>query len=291
MGSTLFLVLAAVAVLSALGVVFNKNVVHSALSLLVNFGALAILYFMLNAQFLGIAQILVYAGAIVVLFLFVVMLIGASAGEPLGSWLSGRNIFLIALGLVLLTVVGTAVFENLGTLGERGSFTPEITEEFGQTEAIARVLFTDHTLAFQLVAVLLSVGVIGVVWLAQHQQRQRFRSVVAVLDAGWAEEAQRYGADLLRVNWLKKPALFDFDWVEIVQATDEEVERFVSMIRNDTDRWRLSRYRQMPAFVAAGSPLSENSTRLLRDTFGEVRLNQDPAQFPSVTQEPVLATV
>jgi NADH-quinone oxidoreductase subunit J len=290
MGSTLFLILAAVAVLSALGVIFNKNVVHSALSLLVNFGALAVLYFMLNAQFLGIAQVLVYAGAIVVLFLFVVMLIGAEAGEPLGSWLNGRNIFLIVLGLVLLTVIGTAVFENLGMLGERGEFTPDIAQQFGQTEAIATVLFTEHTLSFQLVAVLLSVGIIGVVWLAQHQQRQRFRNVVAVLDSGWSEEAQRYGSDLLRVNWLKKPALFDFDWAEIVQATDEDVERFVSMIRNDTDRWRLSRYRQMPVLVATGCPLSENSTRLLEDTFGEVRLNQDPAQLPSVTKEPVLAT-
>ena len=176
MALTLFFVLAAVSVLAALGVIFNKNVVHSALSLLVNFGALAVLYFMLNAQFLGIAQILVYAGAIVVLFLFVVMLIGADLGEPVDSWLNGRNIFLIVLGLALLTVIGTAVFENVTFLGAQGNFTSEVAQNFGQTQAIATVLFTQYVLSFQLIAVLLSVGIIGVVWLAQHQQRQKFRN-------------------------------------------------------------------------------------------------------------------
>jgi len=289
MGLTLFFIVAAIAVLSALGVIFNKNVVHSALSLLVNFGTLAFFYFMLNAQFLGIAQILVYAGAIVVLFLFVVMLIGADLGEPIGSWLNGRNLFLIALGLVLLTVIGTAVFENV-VLGSPGDFTPEVTAESGQTQAIATVLFTDHVLSFQLVAVLLSVGIIGVVWLAQHQQRQKFRNVVAVLDSAWAEPAQRQGTDLLRVNWLKKPSPFDFDWVEIVQASDEEVERFVAMVRSDTDRWRLSRYPQMSCLVAKEARLSDKTVDLLRDTFGEVKLNQDPLLLPSALKQPELAT-
>jgi NADH-quinone oxidoreductase subunit J len=290
MGLTLFFIVAAIAVLSALGVIFNKNVVHSALSLLVNFGTLAFFYFMLNAQFLGIAQILVYAGAIVVLFLFVVMLIGADLGEPIGSWLNGRNIFLIVLGLVLLTVIGTAVFENV-VLGSPGAFTPEVAAESGQTQAIATVLFTEHALSFQLVAVLLSVGVIGVIWLAQHQQRQKFRSVVAVLDSAWAEPAQRQGTDLLRVNWLKSSSPFDFDWAEIVHASDEEVERFVAMVRSDTDRWRMSRYPQMTCLVAKGVYLSEKTIDLLRETFGEVKLNQDPLLLPSTLKQPELATV
>ena len=67
-GQIFFLIVAAISVISALGVIFNRNVVHSALFLLMNFGTLAVFYFMLNAQFLGVAQILVYAGAIVVLF-------------------------------------------------------------------------------------------------------------------------------------------------------------------------------------------------------------------------------
>jgi len=166
MGQLFFLIVAAISVVAALGVIFNRNVVHSALSLLVNFCSLAVLYFMLNAQFLAVAQILVYAGAIVVLFLFVVMLLGAELGEKISSWLTVQNAFLAALGIILLTVVGTAVFENYIN-GARGDFTVEAVQEYGQVQMIGSVLFTDYALAFQLVAVLLSVGIIGVVWLAQ----------------------------------------------------------------------------------------------------------------------------
>jgi len=270
---TLFLILAAISVIAAFGVIFNRNVVHSALSLLVNFATIAVLYFTLNAQFLGIAQVLVYAGAIVVLFLFVVMLLGADLGEAIPSWITGRNIFLAVLGLILLTVIGTAVFENVIS-GMQGNFTQNISEDFGQTQAIAAVLYTEYTLPFQLVAVLLTVGVIGVVWLAQHQQRHRFRKVVAVLDSAWEDEAQRDGDDLLRVNWLKREAIFDFDWIEIIRATDEDVERFTRQVGNDPDEWRRSGYRQMRCIVEPGSNLSENTLRLLRSIFGEVQVKK-----------------
>jgi NADH-quinone oxidoreductase subunit J len=267
----IFFVVAAVAVLAALGVIFNRNVVHSALSLLLHFGSLAFLYFLLNAQFLGVAQILVYAGAIVVLFLFVVMLIGADLGEPVGSWLSGQNIFLMVLGLILLTVVGTAVFENAFP-GSKGTMTPEVVAQAGQVQVIAAKLFTEYTLPFQLVAVLLTVGVIGVVWLAQHQQRQKFRQVVAVLDAGWPGEAQQVHPDKLRVNWLRRPKLFDFDWVEIKQATDADVTRFAGQISQDTDNWRGMRYPQMVCLVAPEAGLSADTMRQLQEQFGEVRV-------------------
>ena len=269
----MFLILAAVAILSALGVIFNRNVVHSALSLLLHFCTLAILYFSLNAQFLGIAQVLVYAGAIVVLFLFVVMLVGSDLGEPVNSWLSGQNIFLGILALILLTVIGTAVFEYAAQ-GESSNFSPQFNEQFGQTEAIAGVLFTKYTLPYQLVAVLLSVGVIGVVWLAQHQQRQNFREVVAVLDADWAAETERVGVDKQRVNWLRRQKLFDFDWVEIVNATDEDVDNFAVQIGNDTDDWRQLRYPQMQCVISPQCALSENTLRILKNTFGEVRVGE-----------------
>jgi len=168
----LFFVVAAVSVVAAFGVIFNKNLIHSVLCLLINFGALAVLYVMLNAQFLGIVQILVYAGAIVVLFLFVVMLLGAELGEKVTTWLTLRNAFLVALSLVLLTIVGTAVFENY-VQGAKGDFTPEAVQQFGQVQLVGAVLFTDYVLSFQLVGVLLSVGVIGVVWLAQQFQKSK----------------------------------------------------------------------------------------------------------------------
>lgn len=273
LGQIIFYAVAAVAILAALGVIFNKNVVHSALFLLVNFSSLAFLYFLLNAQFLGVAQILVYAGAIVVLFLFVVMLIGADLGEPVKSWINGRNIFLAVLALILMTVVGTAVAENL-VLGQPGSdMTPDAVAQFGQTEMIAAALFTKYTLPFQLVAVLLSVGIVGVVWLAQHQQRQKFRQVVAVLDAGWDGESEKVNYDMLRVNWLRRPKLFDFDWIEIVRASDEDVNRFAAQIGGDDDRWRGQRYPQMVCVVSPDCHLSETTLFKLRQMFGEVQIS------------------
>lgn len=273
LGQIIFYAVAAVAILAALGVIFNKNVVHSALFLLVNFSSLAFLYFLLNAQFLGVAQILVYAGAIVVLFLFVVMLIGADLGEPVKSWVNGRNIFLAVLALILMTVVGTAVAENL-VLGQPGSdMTPDAVAQFGQTEMIAAALFTKYTLPFQLVAVLLSVGIVGVVWLAQHQQRQKFRQVVAVLDAGWDGESEKVNYDMLRVNWLRRPKLFDFDWIEIVRASDEDVNRFAAQIGGDDDRWRGQRYPQMVCVVSSDCHLSETTLFKLRQMFGEVQIS------------------
>jgi NADH-quinone oxidoreductase subunit J len=176
MEQTLFLILAAIAVIAAFGVVFNKNVVHSALSLLVNFLVLAILYFMLNAQFLAIVQILVYAGAIVVLFLFVVMLLGAELGEQVSQWVTWRNLFLVGLGLILLTFIGTAVFENTSvfqTTGKTGDLSQTAVEQYGQTQMISRALFTDYLLAFELASVLLLVGIVGVVWLARQSKKRK----------------------------------------------------------------------------------------------------------------------
>lgn len=92
---------------------------------------------------------------------------------------------------------------------------------------------------------------------------------VAVLDKDWEEErASQEG--VVRVNWLKRQALFDFDRVEIRRATDYEVERFAIAVGNDTDPQRSSRYHWMPCRVARACALSENTLRILRATFGEV---------------------
>ena len=169
------MILAAILVVSAFAVIFNRNVVHSALALLVNFCTLAAVYFILNAQFLAIVQILVYAGAIVVLFLFVVMLLGAELGETVTTWLTVRNGVMVLLGVAMLTIIGGAVLENPYVFqreGKTGELTQEMVQEFGQVEVIGSFLFTDYILPFHLIAILLTVGVIGILWLA-HQQKQK----------------------------------------------------------------------------------------------------------------------
>jgi len=163
----LFLLVAGVALVAALGVIFNRNAVYSALSLLVNFASLAVLFLMLNAQFIAVTQVIVYAGAIVVLFLFVVMLLGAGGPTRPRNWLDRRTLFVVGAALVLLTLIGTAVFE--GTIGgASGTATPEMVAEVGQTQALGTVLFTEYLLPFELASIVLLVGMIGAVVLGQR---------------------------------------------------------------------------------------------------------------------------
>jgi len=105
-----------------------------------------------------------------------------------------------------------------------------------------------------------------------HQSREFVEGwVVARLDNTMTQELVQQNG-VLRVNWLSRRALFDFDEVEIIQATDEEVERFAVQVGNDTDRLRKPRYQQMRCVVSADCGLSENSHRILRRMFGSVEL-------------------
>jgi len=92
------------------------------------------------------------------------------------------------------------------------------------------------------------------------------QGVTAVLDNGWAEP--HIQDDTLRVNWLERRELFDFDRAEIIQAIDEDVERFAMQVGNDMDQMRKHRYLQIQCDIAPGCYLSENSLRILRHTFG-----------------------
>jgi hypothetical protein len=93
--------------------------------------------------------------------------------------------------------------------------------------------------------------------------------VIAVLDAGWGGAEHRY-QNQLRINWLKRRTLLDMTRVEIVQATDEEVERFAVQVGNDTDPYRRQYYKQAPCFIGSKCELSENTLRILRSQFGRV---------------------
>ena len=171
----LFFVLAATSVVAGLGVIFNRNAVYSALSLLVNFASLAVLYVMLNAQFLAAVQIIVYAGAIVVLFLFVVMLLGASGEMRPRSWLNWGTAAIVGIALVLLTLLGTVVYEGfIG--GATGVATPQHVAEVGQTQALGAALFTKYLLPFELASIVLLVGMVETVVLGQRWQATLRRS-------------------------------------------------------------------------------------------------------------------
>mgnify|MGYP000932234870 FL=1 len=157
MSFVLFFTLALIAIAAAAGLVTARNPVHSALFLLLNFASLAVMYLMLNAQFLAAAQIIVYAGAIVVLFLFVIMLMGWRVTDtvaPARAWTRGLA---VGLGVLLVAALAYAALTPLASAVTTGA------PDGGSTQAIGGALFTSYLLPFELTSVLLLVGIVGAI--------------------------------------------------------------------------------------------------------------------------------
>ena len=158
-GPILFFILAAITIAAALGMVLSQNAVHSALFLVMNFTAIAVFYIVLNAPFIAMVQITVYAGAIMVLFLFVIMLLGAEqlrgvrGGERWQQVLAG----VLALALVLVGVFGAIVVQ-------RGTVTPGAATLIDTSPtALGLRLFEAYVLPFEITGILLLAAMIGVV--------------------------------------------------------------------------------------------------------------------------------
>ncbi|MHB1844642.1 MAG: NADH-quinone oxidoreductase subunit J family protein [Deltaproteobacteria bacterium] len=156
----LFWVFAALAVLGGLGVIASKNPVHGAMSLVGALFALAGLYLLLDAQLLAALQVLVYAGAVMVLFLFVLMLLNLSPGD-LGP---GRFGFGKLLGALSAAGITTAIVLTLAKLPTRDVRAPS---DFGTVAAVGRVLYRDFTLPFEATSLLLLAAIIGAVVVAK----------------------------------------------------------------------------------------------------------------------------
>ena len=162
MEMVIFFVLAVVALAAGVGVIIQRNAVRSALFLLVNFCCLAGLYLLLNAQFVALVQVIIYAGAIVVLFLFVVMLLGMENAEEAPDprryqWIAG-----VLLGILLLAGVAWALFVTVG-----GSVQPLIRTD--NVREIGAAMLTDFAIPFELASIVLLVAIIGAVVLAKQR--------------------------------------------------------------------------------------------------------------------------
>ncbi|NLD78417.1 MAG: NADH-quinone oxidoreductase subunit J [Acidimicrobiales bacterium] len=168
METAVFVAGALVCLLGAFGLVTSENPVHAALSLVGTLIGIAVLFIAQDAEFLAAVQIIVYAGAIVVVFLFVIMLIGVETSEDLRvEPLAGQRAAAVVASLVL--AVGLVGVFLLGEItGEPGAIAPHVEGE-PNTEALGRVLFTDYLLAFEITSVLLVIGVVGAVTLARHR--------------------------------------------------------------------------------------------------------------------------
>jgi NADH-quinone oxidoreductase subunit J len=161
-----FIVLAPLAVVTALGVVLSRNAVYSALLLVVNFFCLAGFYVLLEAQFVAAVQVIVYAGAIMVLFLFVLMLLGTGNEVPLKETFRGQRpaAVLLTLGLVV-AIVGAL----LAGVFDAQPASLAAANEGGNVEAVGRILFTRYTFAFETTGILLVVAAVGALVLGKRQ--------------------------------------------------------------------------------------------------------------------------
>ena len=165
----IFYIFAALSILGGLGILFLRNPIHCALSLVGTFFCLGAIYVMLNAEFVAVIQVLVYAGAIMVLFLFVLMLLSSKDIELYANkWPTGK----ILAGLLSLGIfVQIASLFTAGELqlGPKGAYPLDVLEEVGSIALIGRLLFTDYILSFEIIAVLLLVAVIGAVVIAKRR--------------------------------------------------------------------------------------------------------------------------
>jgi len=167
----LFFVLAVVAVLTAIGLLVSRNAVYAALFLVLNFATVAVFYLLLGAPFIAMAQVTVYAGAIMVLFLFVIMLLGVEK-LPRGQVLPWQRPLAIALSIVLLAEAGFLLFQRLQIT--TGLANP--SAEVNSVEAVRTLglpLFNQYLLPFEVTSVLLLVAMIGAIVLTKKEKGEQ----------------------------------------------------------------------------------------------------------------------
>ncbi len=174
-----FWILGTVAVIGAIGVVAAPKAVYSALALASTMIALAIIYVAQDALFLGVVQVVVYTGAVMMLFLFVLMLIGVDSAQSLVETIRGQRIAAVLAGLgfgvLLIAGIGSGVtggFQgfaqpNAGSTGRSASLAPE-----GNVEGLAQLIFTRDLWAFELTSALLITAALGAMVLAHRERLQ-----------------------------------------------------------------------------------------------------------------------
>ena len=208
-----FVVAAAACLVGAVGVVVSRNPVHAALSLVATLFGIAVLFVAQEAHFLAAVQVIVYAGAIVVLFLFVLMLLGVDRSEDLRiEPIGGQRIAALVMGLAILALPLLAIASTEGeATGARpaaqgvaadGSPTEadgdRLTDGVADIDQLGESLFTDYLFAFEITSVLLVIAVVGAVLMARKARRADLVDdpLVAAAEAEAAAAAQPSGDDV-----------------------------------------------------------------------------------------------
>ena len=167
----LFIILAAVAIASAVGLLVSRNAVYAALYLVLNFACVAVYYLLLGAPFIALAQVTVYAGAIMVLFLFVIMLLGADK-LPRAQVLPWQRPLAIVLAAFLLIEAGFLLFQRLQLTATLAN--PEASvNTTAALQILGKALFTGYLLPFEVTSVLLLVAMVGVIVLTKKEKGEQ----------------------------------------------------------------------------------------------------------------------
>lgn len=167
----LFLVLSLVAIASALGMLLSRNAVYSALFLVLNFITVAVFYLLLGAPFIAMAQVTVYAGAIMVLFLFVIMLLGAES-LPKSNVLPWQRPLAIGLSVLLFAEAAYLLVTKARPSGN--VLAPEAAVNATENlQQLGVALFTDYLLPFEVVSILLLVAMVGAIVLTKKEKEAR----------------------------------------------------------------------------------------------------------------------
>ena len=157
-----FGIIALIALGSAIGLVVRRNPIHGALFLVVNLGSVALFYLQMRAEFLALAQVIIYAGAIMVLFVFAIMVLIPGKEETGPDPRRSQRLLALPLGALLLIevvlIVRSAVFKG-----------PSPARPSGSVEAVGRLLFTDYLLPFEITSVLLLAAIVGVLVLTKRK--------------------------------------------------------------------------------------------------------------------------
>jgi NADH-quinone oxidoreductase subunit J len=160
----LFVVFAGIAVVAAINVVVQRHPISSAVSLIAVMGSLAVLYLLLGAEFLAAAQVIVYAGAIMVLFVFVIMLLNAG-----GETKAGRSFVASLLGVPVLFALLALLAYSAARIDPRGTEVQFGGFRGGTAQAVGRALFTTYLLPFEITSILILIAIVGAIVLARKE--------------------------------------------------------------------------------------------------------------------------
>lgn len=205
--AVLFWVIAPAMVLGALGLLFAHKAVHAAMSMALVMVSLGVVYIAQQAEFVGVIQIFVYSGAVMMLFLFVVMLVGVDASDSLVETLAGQRVwaYLLSAGFAVVAVAGVASVTFTEPVGLAA------VQEEGSITALAREIFSYQVFGFEVLGTLLVISVMGAMVLAHHERlspvmTQRATSTATIRSMKWLAGKPNPGV-YARHNAADTPAL------------------------------------------------------------------------------------